>query len=231
MSVNWLALFWIFERNGNCIAIWPVDIGDCAFQAGSNCKSQPICSAHTRTHICEGWRRRSEQVNEKWEVGYGDKVINVVKMDSNQQKTQTMWTKTGKKNNPSTFSFFPLNAVPSGDQRWGKLLRPPLCCWCCGCPTGRRTHRQSRTAAPRARWRWEGVAAREASSGANIWARCGHVSVTSARAFRKRCNRLGLKKNAHGRPEVVNPILGCIRDCRSIYNPHCTHPVLYVLII
>lgn len=58
-------------KEWKCIAIWPVDIGVCAFQAGSNCKSQPIYSAHTRTHTSakDGGEELSRSMrNERWDT-------------------------------------------------------------------------------------------------------------------------------------------------------------------
>lgn len=60
----------------------------------------PALLHHTHLRRMHG-AKRSVRVNEKWEVGYSDKVISFVKMEPQFNMRITEWKK--RKQNPSTF--------------------------------------------------------------------------------------------------------------------------------
>ncbi len=122
-------------------------------------KSDQIASpspftARTHTHIDTHLRRMEQKIwAGQWEMRGGIQWQGHQRRENGKQsaETQTTWKKRGKKKIPPPFFFFfsltrfllPLRAEVSPAPAAPTLL----CCWCCGCPTGRRTHRQPRTAA------------------------------------------------------------------------------------
>lgn len=190
-----------FSNEWQWTTVWPVDVGLCAYQAGSNCESQPAYGAHTHPR----WMER-EDLSRSVRHARCDVVTrsSASRKWNNNEINHKQWggKRGGGKKQASPPALFLL--VPPGDQRWAELSPAPFVMLMLRVPDrGSHTHCWPRTAA-RVRdgggrvWLRETGERRRRQHMSTVRSRYWNVSTEVTTEARKRSNRP--KENS------VNPI-------------------------